>query len=326
MVSPHSVVDDPNWDRVDRLVLDRMANVLQIKGGAGADLLARLDPVSFSPALARTAVAVVGSPDKLAAALLQWTTDMLQATAAAALRVFGVPAGTEPAKDRRFADPTWTLNPGFWWLRQSYLAWERSLIGLAGTAAVPPDVLRKSQFAVQLLIDALAPTNFSATNPAVIRRALETGGQSLARGARNFATDVVSNGGQPRQYASGVFEVGRNLAITPGKVVYRNELMELIQYTPSTGTVHEIPLLFSPPWINKYYIMDLAPGRSLVEWAVQHGHTVFVISYRNPDTSMRRRQARRLPAVRPDWRRWTSSPTSPGRRRSTCSGSVWAGP
>jgi polyhydroxyalkanoate synthase len=120
----------------------------------------------------------------------------------------------------------------------------------------------------------------------VLKRAFESGGLSLMRGARNFARDLVTNGGTPRQVAADVHQVGVNMALSPGKVVLRNELMELIQYAPSTGEVHEVPLLFSPPWINKYYVMDLAPGRSLVEWAVQHGHTVFMISYRNPDETM----------------------------------------
>ena len=130
--------------------------------------------------------------------------------------------------------------------------------------------------------------------------AAETGGLSLARGAGNFLHDLATNEGQPQQFAAGVYEVGRDMAITPGKVVFRNDLMELIQYSPTTKTVHEIPLLFSPPWINKYYVMDLAPGRSLVEWAVNHGHTVFLISYRNPDESMRLGRDGRLPAVRAD--------------------------
>ena len=102
-----------------------------------------------------------------------------------------------------------------------------------------------------------------------------------------MAGDVVSNGGCPRQVDMSAFTVGENLAATPGKVVFRNELMELIQYAPQTETAYETPLLLSPPWINKYYMMDLAPGRSFAEWAVEHGHTVFAISYRNPDASLR---------------------------------------
>ena len=137
------------------------------------------------------------------------------------------------------------------------------------------------------MIDAAAPTNSVPGNPVVLKKALETGGLSLMRGARNFARDLLDNEGSPRQVATGTHAVGENMAVSPGKVIFRNDLMELIQYAPRTPQVHAIPLLFSPPWINKYYIMDLAPGRSLVQWAVDHGHTVFMISYRNPDASMR---------------------------------------
>ena len=137
-------------------------------------------------------------------------------------------------------------------------------------------------------IDALAPTNFLLGNPAALKRAFETGGASLARGARNFLDDVAH---ERRHAAAGRPSARSSSARTsrrrPGKVVFRNELIELIQYAPQTETVHEVPLLCSPPWINKYYVMDLAPERSFVEWAVQHGHTVFAISYRNPDASMR---------------------------------------
>ena len=137
------------------------------------------------------------------------------------------------------------------------------------------------------MLDALAPTNFLLTNPAALKRAFETGGASLAAGAGNFLDDLLRNGGRPRQVDTSSFTVGGNLAATPGKVVFRNELMELIQYAPQTPKVRAVPMLASPPWINKYYIMDLAPGRSFIEWAVRHERTVFAISYRNPDASMR---------------------------------------
>jgi polyhydroxyalkanoate synthase len=120
-----------------------------------------------------------------------------------------------------------------------------------------------------------------------VKRAFDTAGASVLAGARNFADDMAHNRGRPQQVDRRPFRLGENLAATPGKVVFRNELMELIQYAPQTPKVHAIPLLASPPWINKYYIMDLAPGRSFLEWAVQHGHTVFAISYRNPGPEMR---------------------------------------
>ncbi|MCB0913995.1 MAG: hypothetical protein KDB60_20505, partial [Propionibacteriaceae bacterium] len=124
-------------------------------------------------------------------------------------------------------------------------------------------------------------------NPKALRRAVETGGKSVVSGVRNLIGDIRHNGGWPSQVDASPFEVGVNMAASPGKVVYRSDLIELIQYEPATRRVYETPLLFCPPWINKYYIMDLAPGKSLIEWAVAHGHTCFAISYRNPDESMR---------------------------------------
>ena len=139
---------------------------------------------------------------------------------------------------------------------------------------------------MSLLADALAPTNLLLTNPAALKRAFDTGGRSVLAGARNCLDDVRHNKGRPRQVDTSSFRLGENMAATPSKVVFRNDLIELLQYLPQTDEVHAVPLLASPPWINKYYVMDLAPGRSLIEWAVRQGRTVFTISYRNPDASM----------------------------------------
>jgi polyhydroxyalkanoate synthase len=145
----------------------------------------------------------------------------------------------------------------------------------------------KAKFAANFLVDAISPTNILPGNPAALKRAFETGGKSVVSGLRNMANDVRHNGGWPSQVDSSGFEVGVNMGSTKGSVIYRSDLIELIQYTPQTESVHSVPLLFCPQWINKYYIMDLAPGKSLIEWAIQHGHTCFAISYRNPDKSMR---------------------------------------
>ncbi len=190
------------------------------------------------------------------------------------------------AGDRRFRDPAWEADPRFFALRQWYLAWSRYLYELVEAAGLDPATTSKARFAIGILVDALAPTNFLWSNPAALRRAVDTGGRSVLAGLANVLRDMETNGGRPRQVDSSAFRVGENLAATPGKVVFRNDLMELIQYSPTTATVHEVPLLLSPPWINKYYIMDLAPGRSFAEYAVAQGHTVFAISYRNPDASM----------------------------------------
>ncbi len=159
---------------------------------------------------------------------------------------------------------------------------------LVEVAPVDEKVRIKVGFLTQAMVDAAVPDQLLPDQSG--GHAQGGGDRRSVGGAGHPATscdDLVNNDGQPQQFAAGVYEVGRNMAVTPGKVVFRNDLMELIQYSPTTKTVHEIPLLFSPPWINKYYVMDLAPDRSLVQWAVDHGHTVFLISYRNPDESMR---------------------------------------
>jgi polyhydroxyalkanoate synthase subunit PhaC len=252
-------------------------------------LMARLDPISLFPALLRTSMAAASRPDRMASVLTQTAGDMLRATAAASVRAVGGTAAYQPkqANDKRFADPAWSGNAAYWLVREVYHGWAQSLLAIVRDADTPREVRQKAEFAVQLMIDALAPTNFVLGNPAVIKKALETGGLSLAKGGRNFVHDLLTNQGAPRQVIPGAHTVGKDMAVSPGKVIFGNELMELIQYAPSTAEVYEIPLLFSPPWINKYYVMDLAPGRSLVQWAVDHGHTVFMISYRNPDERMR---------------------------------------
>ena len=182
--------------------------------------------------------------------------------------------------------PNGARTPAFGGLLQAYLLNRQLLVDVVEGAGLKGHTLARARFAANILSDALAPTNF-APRPALRSGIKETGGRSLARGLRNTIDDVVHNGGWPRQVDRSAFELGRNMAATPGQVVFRNDLIELIQYGPATEQTHEIPLLIEPPWINKYYIVDLAPGKSLVEWAVKHGITAFVISYRNPDASMR---------------------------------------
>ena len=249
-----------------------------------------LDPVSFGKVLGELAGALAARPGQALGAWATWASALGAAGLATLARALGSdvcgPAAAD-GDDRRFADPAWQENPVYFGMRQGYLLTARFLQDLVDAAGLEPARRQKAEFAVQHLVDALAPTNFLPGNPAALKRAFETGGASLARGLRNFAEDLERNGGWPRQVDEGAFTVGENLAATPGKVVYRNRLMELIQYAPQTETTYEVPLLLSPPWINKYYVMDLAPGRSFAEWAVTRGHTVFAISYRNPDESFR---------------------------------------
>ena len=274
----------PDQDALEAAILATEALGPEIK------LLAGLDTAGFADALEQVGSALASRPGEVAVALTRYASALAESSWASVGRSFGAslagPMEVDP-RDRRFQDPSWERNPWFFVLRQWYLAWGRLLHELVDGAGLDAATTGKAHFATDLLIDAASPTNVLWTNPAALRRAYETGGLSVLAGLKNFFHDMETNGGKPSQVDASAFRVGENLAATPGKVVFANDLMELIQYSPQTETVHEVPLLLSPPWINKYYIMDLAPGRSFVEWAVANGHTVFAISYRNPDESMR---------------------------------------
>jgi poly[(R)-3-hydroxyalkanoate] polymerase subunit PhaC len=257
--------------------------------GPEGGLFAHADKADFGKSVLSVLGRAAAHPAGVGAASLRFGTALARSGPAAIGRWLGSQA--EPpvpadAGDKRFADAAWQDNPVYFWLRQAYLAARRMGDDLLAAGQGNPVTDQKAKLALGLVFDALAPTNFLPTNPAALKRAFETGGASVLAGAGNFLDDVVDNGGRPRQVDTSSFEVGRNLAATPGQVVFRNDLMELIQYAPHSRQVRSVPLLASPPWINKYYIMDLAPGRSFIEWAVQHRRTVFAISYRNPDASM----------------------------------------
>ena len=253
------------------------------------DVVADLDMAGFGSALLTVLNRAMDRPATLAEASYRLTANMTRVAQFAAARAIGakVAPPIEPDRDKRFADAAWEDNPAFAALRQYYLATRQFTGDVLDAGQGDPVSDGKAQLAAGFMLDALSPTNFLITNPAVLKRAFETGGASLVAGARNFLDDLVHNNGRPRQVDTTPFHLGENMAATPGKVVYSSELMELIQYAPQTPQVHAIPMLASPPWINKYYVMDLAPDRSFLEWAVRHGHTVFVISYRNPGEEMR---------------------------------------
>jgi polyhydroxyalkanoate synthase subunit PhaC len=189
-----------------------------------------------------------------------------------------------PAKgDRRFADPAWEHNWAFHRVMQTYLSLGEVVDGLVADADVDWRAERQARFAAANVVDALAPTNFPWSNPTVIKATIDEGGGNLVRGARHFLSDVSRPPRLPAMVDTSKFAVGENLATTPGSVVLRTEVFELIHYAPQAKHVHEVPLLFVPPTINKYYVLDLAPGRSMVEHMLNEGMQVFVISWRNPD-------------------------------------------
>jgi len=268
-----------------RDVGEHAANVLAPESSQFEDL----DAAGFGAALAQVVRAGAAQPVVPGQVAMRLAADLARVPLAAAASWLGLsvepPVPVDP-KDRRFADPAWTDNPYFSGVRLSYLAACRAARDVVAAAGLDDGTAAKAAAATELMLDALAPTNFLPTNPAALKRAVDTAGMSLIRGARNFGHDLTFNEGRPRQVDTSPFEVGRNLAATPAKVVYRNDLMELLQYEPQTPQVHANPLLASPPWINKYYVMDLAPGRSFIEWAVQQGRTVFAISYKNASKEM----------------------------------------
>src|SRR5215471_4771321 len=255
-------------------------------------LFASLDPVSFGSSLLAVAWRAALHPYAASGAFWQYAATLAGIGPEAVARWSGrgaddkEPGAAALAKDKRFADPTWRDNPAFFAIGQAYFAGVELADDLLAAGRGDAVTDAKARLVSDLILAALAPTNYLATNPAALKRAFETGGASVVAGSRNFLDDLKNNKGMPRQVDTRPFEIGRNLAATPGKVVFRNDLMELIQYAPQTPQVKSVPLLASPPWINKYYIMDLAPGRSFLEWAITHERTVFAISYRNPDPSM----------------------------------------
>jgi polyhydroxyalkanoate synthase subunit PhaC len=229
----------------------------------------------------------LGVAGKTAAALARRPGRAARRTAGLAQELGRIAAGRSeraPAtRDRRFADPAWQSNWLFRRVMQGYLATAGAVDGLIDDAGLDWHADRQARFAAQNLLDALAPTNFPWSNPTVLKEVVDRGGANLVRGARRLGRDLSSPPRLPASVDVSKFDVGGNLAVTPGAVVLRNEVLELIQYRPRTDKVRAVPLLLVPPTINKFYIVDLAPGRSLVEWLVGQGQQVFTISWRNPD-------------------------------------------
>ena len=196
------------------------------------------------------------------------------------------PVAKPDPRDKRFTDPEWSSNQFFDFLKQAYLLTVQFSDRLVKDAeGLDPTTRQKAEFYLRQIVNAIAPSNFVLTNPELLRDTLSSKGENLARGMHLLAEDIQAGGGELRirQTDASYFEVGRNLAATPGKVVFENDLMQLIQYAPSTESVLKVPLLIVPPWINKFYVLDLTPDKSFIRWCVDQGLTVFVISWVNPD-------------------------------------------
>ncbi|KQW84156.1 class I poly(R)-hydroxyalkanoic acid synthase [Brevundimonas sp. Root1279] len=242
------------------------------------------DPFNVGPAMTQVMTGLVSRPDKLFAAQADLFNRYMDVWASTTRRA----AGEEPtpSKDKRFKDPAWTENPMFDVMRQSYLATADWMNGLVSSVEdIDPRIKRRAEFFTKLLTDAFSPSNFLASNPAALKALAETNGESLVKGMQNFAADLERGHGKLKisQADYERFKVGENVATAPGQVVWRDELFELIQYDAATDKQREIPLLIFPPWINKFYILDLQPANSMIRWLSAQGFTVFVCSWVNPD-------------------------------------------
>jgi polyhydroxyalkanoate synthase len=234
----------------------------------------------------------MNDPQGLAVAQTRLSQDLIELWGRTYKRFLGeevVPVVKPSPGDPRFHDKEWTENPFFDFLKQAYLLtgkWAEDMVENASTVDV--HTKHRAEFYLNQIVSALSPSNFPFTNPEVIRATVSSGAQNLARGMTQLLEDLQQSGEllRIRQTDMSAFEVGKNLAMTPGKVVFQNDVMQLIQYSPSTESVYEIPLLIVPPWINKYYILDLTPPKSFIKWLVDQGFTVFIVSWVNPDARL----------------------------------------
>jgi polyhydroxyalkanoate synthase len=249
-----------------------------------------IDPAEVTRAFQLMWIDAMTNPGRAWANYTNFVQQYTQLMTATALKFWGQGQNVEPVitpekGDKRFSAPDWQQNPIFDALKQSYLLAATSLLKTASEVEkLDEHQQRKLVFYLRQFLDAISPSNYTFTNPQVIHEAIQSGGQNFVVGMEHLLRDVKA--GQIKMTDTDAFEPGRNLALTPGQVIYRNKLIELIQYAPTTETVHSIPLLFIPPWINKFYILDMQPQNSLIKFLVDHGFTVFVISWKNPDASM----------------------------------------
>ena len=252
------------------------------------------DPLNIAGAFFEMTTKLMLDPTRLVQAQVSLWSDYMQLWQRTTERFLGTngaaaqpvePVIETPKGDKRFKDPAWQDHAVFDFIKQSYLLSARFLqTTVREVEGLDEKTAKKVDFYTRQFVDAMAPSNFVLTNPEVLRATVESGGENLVRGLENMLDDLERGKGQLaiRMTDTEAFNLGENIATAPGKVIYQNDLMQLIQYAPTTETVRKRPLLIVPPWINKYYILDLKPKNSFIRWAVQQGHTVFVISWVNP--------------------------------------------
>jgi polyhydroxyalkanoate synthase subunit PhaC len=250
------------------------------------------DPLNIASAFMEMTARLIASPAYMVEAQIDFWRDYMSLWQNTTRRILGAasePVIDAPATDRRFKDDAWHENEIFDFIKQSYLLSARYVQDVVKHVdGLDPKTAQKVDFYARQFVDAMSPSNFLLTNPEVLRKTAETGGENLLKGLNNLLADLEQGKGKLRIKMTDMdaFKLGENIGVSPGKVVYQNDLMQLIQYTPSTEKVLKRPLLIAPPWINKFYILDLRPRNSFVRWAVSQGHTVFMISWVNPDAKL----------------------------------------
>ena len=275
-------------ERSQKLVSDFLERQHQ-EGNGGA---AAFDPMNIGAAFMEMTSRMMADPAKLVQAQMTLWQDYMRLWQTTAQRMMGQeadPVAAPERGDRRFKHPEWDENELFDFVKQSYLLtarWMQSTV--KDVEGLDDKTAQKVDFYTRQFVDAMAPSNFLMTNPEVLRETLEAGGENLVNGLENLLEDLERGKGRLKikMTDTEAFELGENIAVTPGKVVFQNDLMQLLQYEPTTEKVHKRPLLIIPPWINKFYILDLRPKNSFIRWAVEQGHSVFVISWVNPDEKL----------------------------------------
>ncbi len=250
------------------------------------------DPLNIGSAFFEMTARLIANPVRLMHAQLGFWQDYMTLWQNTTRRILGIESKPviEPSpSDRRFKHEDWNANEVFDFIKQSYLLSARFVQDVVKqTEGLSPETSRKVDFYSRQFVDAMSPSNFLLTNPEVLRKTAETGGENLLRGLNNLLADLERGRGRLKVKMTDMeaFRIGENIAVTPGKVIHQNSLRQLIQYTPTTKTTLKRPLLIIPPWINKFYILDLRPRNSFINWAVAQGHTVFVVSWANPDETL----------------------------------------
>jgi polyhydroxyalkanoate synthase len=273
-------------ERSQRIVTDFLARQ------AADPTAATADPLNIGNAFMEMTAKLMSDPAKLVEANLNLWQDYMSLWQNTARRMMGEqtqPVVTPDSGDRRFKDEMWQENEIFDFIKQSYLLSARWMQGVVkNVEGLDDHTAKKVDFYTRQFVDAMAPSNFVLTNPEVLRATVESRGENLLKGLNNLLDDLERGKGNLaiKMTDYDAFKVGENIAVTPGKVVFQTDLMQLVQYDPTTEQVYEKPLLVVPPWINKFYILDLRPKNSFIKWAVDQGHTVFVISWVNPDETL----------------------------------------